>query len=682
MKKLLFVTFALAVGMTGFAQKGQQYIKAEKWQTAKANAHQHITDAPILTFAPNTGAPSQYRGDDFSGWSTMMTHYDIQTNSFVANRMQRFDDGTLGVTATWSQVGNYSDRGTGYNYYNGTEFLYDEFGGEPMPGRIETEKAGWPSYCQYGSEGEFVISHVNFGSSNACLTYYTREHKGEGEWQGPNYIPNPNLGAPAQNMTWPRVVTSGTNHEIIHVIGADQDDSNTADCYLYYSRSTDGENWTTTFLPTLEDWEKTLYSADDYAMASNGDIVAILLVTPYGHGYVIKSTDNGETWEKIKFWDNPYAGDWQNDPNTLFGGDINDFELYGPEIGSICIDNNGMVHCALSSHAYYHDELGFTYTYHYGRTCDGIFYWNESMGTLVAPEWTCPEDGYVMPSDPHNCFRMWWPTSESGDYITRNFESANLIGFVSPDDNFVNIDTDHILAGSYFQNCSTTPAICVDENGTVAVAYSSIDASREPYTGDATYYYRSVYVSFIEPDYVMGDATGEYSETPGDCYYEYVKLQDADAFMHSYDEAIYVNSITNTTNKEFWFSYQADDVPGLHSSSSATQSQATDNYIWVQKVVPNYVGLDESPAINPMTTTRVYPNPATEVLNIEVNASQASEMSINVFNLMGQKVMEKNVTINTGINTPSISTNDLNSGIYFVTVKANGFENTMKFIVK
>ena len=83
-----------------------------------------------------------------------------------------------------------------------------------------------------------------------------------------------------------------------------------------------------------------------------------------------------------------------------------------------------------------------------------------------------------------------------------------------------------------------------------------------------------------------------------------------------------------------------------------------------------------------MTAVRVYPNPASDVLNIEVNASQASEMSINVYNIMGQNVMSKTASINTGINRPSISTSELSSGIYFVTVKANGFENTMKFIVK
>ena len=86
--------------------------------------------------------------------------------------------------------------------------------------------------------------------------------------------------------------------------------------------------------------------------------------------------------------------------------------------------------------------------------------------------------------------------------------------------------------------------------------------------------------------------------------------------------------------------------------------------------------------MNPLTATRVYPNPVTDVLNIEVNASVNSELSISIYNIMGQNVMNKNVNIGTGINCPSISTAELNSGVYFVTVKANGFENTMKFIVK
>lgn len=680
MKKVLFTALAIAVALSGFAQKkGQERVKAEKPLSAKADISalgKNFDEAPAFDFVPTASAPRNIKGDDYGGWQTMMTHYDLQTNKLLGNRMYRFSDGTLGVTATWSQQSNNNDRGTGYDYYDGSAFLYEEEG-TPVSARIESMKTGWPSYTQYGPDGEFLISHT--GTS---LVYYTREKKGEGEWQGPNDIPNPDfLGAPSFELTWPRVVTTGPNHDILHVVSAASDD----DVYLYYSRSTDGENWTTSFIPTLEDWEQTLYSADSYVMAANGNTVAIMLLSVYGHGYIIKSTDNGQTWTKTKFWDNPYAGDWDTDESTLFGSTdevtIDDTEQYGPELGNICIDDNGMVHAAFSGHKYAHVELGTSYTYWYGRTLDGIFYWNENMGTMQGPEWTCPDDGYVIPSDPHNICRMWWPTDETGEYITRNWESANLIGFVTPDDNFSNISNDNIE--TYFQSPASMPTICVDNNGTVAVAYSVIDPTRELST-IGNKYMRSIMVAFIEPGYVMGDATGEYTDIPGNCYYEYVKLQDTDDFMHSYDEAIYVICPTNTADGEFWFGYQADDTPGTYSGSGGTQTAPTDNYIWVHKVVPDYPGLNvgENNAVNPMTTTRVYPNPATDQLNIEVNASQASEMSIGVYNIMGQNVMNQTMSITTGMNTKPIDISELNSGIYFVTVKANGFENTMKFIVK
>ena len=681
MKKVLLTTLAIAVAMAGFAQKGQERVKAEQPRSAKADisAIGKFEVAPALNFAPTAGVPSRVVGDDYTGYQTMKTYYDLQTNKMVTNRMYRFEDGTLGVTATWSQQSNFNDRGTGYDYYNGTNFIFEEDSDElpAVTARIESMRTGWPTYCQFGPKGEVVFAHTSNG-----LVYYTRENKGEGAWQGPNEIPNPvGLGAPAYTMAWPRAASSGPDHSILHVIAADSDDD--SNIWLYYNRSTDGENWTTTFYPEIEDWEKNLYNADSYAIAANGDNVAILILSIYGHGYVIKSTDNGETWTKIKFWDNPYAQyDWSTDENSLFGGDYSDIDQYGPELGSICIDNDGIVHCAFSGHKYAHQELGTSYTYYYGRTLDGIFYWNETMGTLQGPEWVCPDDGTVIPSDPHNICRMWWPTDATGEYITRNWESANLIGFITPDDNFSTMEADNMLVSGYFQSCSASPAICVDEKGTVAIAYSVMDGGREM-SNDGKYL-RSIVVAFIEPGYVMGDATGEYTDIPGNCYYEYVKLQNADEFLHSYDEAIYPICPTNTTDKEFWFGYQADDTPGLFAGSNAAQTAPTDNYIWVQKVIPDYpdVNVSEHAAINPMTATRVYPNPATDVLNIEVNASQASEMSISVFNIMGQNVMNQTVSINTGINTRPVSISELNSGVYFVTVKANGFENTMKFIVK
>ena len=682
MKKVLFVTLALAIGMTGFAQTKNLPVKAEKKMTGKASiykkAFKGIEDAPSMEFSHSQAAPvnSSKDAEYLVDHQTMLTHYDLQANGFVANRMHRFEDGTVGIVATYAQASNYSDRGTGYNYYNGSEFLWD-CEENPIPGRIEGMKTGWPCYAQYGDKGEMIIAHQAIDDVTTVLNIYTRENKGEGEWQGPITLPNPEALCPVHMMTWPKLATSGANHDIIHILAADQDSDNLGDTYLFYTRSTDGENWTTTFIPTLEEWETKAYSSDYYALAANGDHVAILLVGDVmAHTYVIKSDDNGETWKQIEVWHNPYGGlDWENDEASVFGCEDCDIYCTGPETGAIAIDNNGMVHCAFSAHEFYHDELGTSYTFAHGKGVDGIFYWNESMGPIEAPEFTCPEDGYVMPSDPHNAFRLWWPAGDpsTNEYIVRNLENphAIVVGMVDPEF-FSDMDNDKIYCEqdyySFFQGASVCPAICIDESGAIAIAYSSIDYERVAENGK---YSRSIYVSYIEAPYHVGDHYGEWTDDPGDVWMLEAKLQEADDFMHTYDEALWPFCPQNTTNMEFWFGYQADDTPGLLIPTGHSQSTATDNNIWATMLNPNLEGLNvEENAVASNTKMELYPNPAVNQLNVRLE----NNAEISIYNIMGQNVL--NMQGVKGVNT--INVNDLNSGVYFISAGTV----TQKFIVK
>ena len=676
MKRILSLSLILALGMTGFAQTKSQVVKAPVKKVGTANVYKSAMGkdvaAEAIQFTQNPAIPSsQYRYGSLEEFETMTTNYDLQSNGYVANRMARFEDGSVGVVATWSvNTPSFPDRGTGYNFYDGSSF------GDQPSARVEMEKTGWPAYAQYGPDGEIVVAHTGTN-----LVFYTREHKGQGEWVR-GEIPNPNVGSPAQEMTWPRVVTSGPDHSIIHALGCDQDANALANSYVYYCRSTDGGNtWDVNYLPAIDESEHTCWGSDYYAMAANGNTVAILLTGDImANTYVLKSQDNGETWEKILVWDNPYAGlDWENDPASLFGEDN---VMYGPSTGALCIDNDGMVHVALNAFEYYHGELGTSYNFYYGFGVDGIFYWNEEMydgGPFQDMGWTCPEDGAVIEPNQHNALRMWWPTSGSGDYITRNFEKP-LIGFVNPEytstwDNNMYYYNDYY---SYFMGCSALPAICVDESGTVAIAYSCPDPSREP--SGTNNYYRAVFVSYVEAPYTIGDYYQEWTEEKGCFLYNEDYLQGD--FMHMMEECVALSSIQNTTDLEFWVSYQGDELCGFAVGNTATQGDYTDNIVWAMKVVPNYEGAGIEEAVNPLTNVRVYPNPVQDVLNIEVNASQASEMSIAIYNITGQKVMETSTTISTGINAPAVNVSNLNSGIYFATVKANGFENTVKFIVK
>ncbi len=67
----------------------------------------------------------------------------------------------------------------------------------------------------------------------------------------------------------------------------------------------------------------------------------------------------------------------------------------------------------------------------------------------------------------------------------------------------------------------------------------------------------------------------------------------------------------------------------------------------------------------------IYPNPADDYANIQFTLSSNSHVEINIINLNGQKLITKNFNnLNEGIQTIQITTNNLKSGIYIVSIKS------------
>ncbi len=656
----------LAMGLTAFAQNK---IQAPVMKQGKADKVRVMAGKEISTEADRCDLTLKNRPVVMNRWGDNLeqdvfyTTYDLQSNSYVGNRMWAFDDGTLGATATFSHLtSGYGDRGTGYNYFDGNSW------GEQPNSRVESIKTGWPSYAQYGDNGEIMVAHT--GSN---LVYKIRETKGVGEWSEEKTIPNPDLGLPTEFMTWPRVTTTGPHHNIIHVIAADQADGDNTITPSFYARSTDGENWTVTQIPLTADYDIYAWSADDYCIAGNGNTVAILLTASLSTStFVIKSDDNGETWEKIVVWQNPYEGhDWATDPESVFTD-----TLFAPEHGTIAVDKNGKVHCAFSVKEIIHDTIGTSYTFWQGFGVDGIRYWNEDMGPIVdreRPEYEGMFGDHFTHANQHHALKLWWPVPDDPGYIQRDLD-APWVGFISSltDADGNDISNDKIYSASdyynYWMGCSAHPAICIDDDGIIAVAYDSPDLMRVLY--DETYYYRSVYVTYID------------TEGGLDIHYFQDNLCDEVQIMHMMDECINVSAAPNTKNNQFWFSYTADGVPGLSSLTNVGTHDVHENLFYVTRITPQYDGMKVKEVVNPINVATVYPNPVESELFIDVNACQASDMNIAVYNITGQKVLESNAHINAGISKPSINVSSLSSGIYFVTLSANGFEETLKFVVK
>ena len=262
MKKVLFVTLALAVGMTGFAQKNlNNPAKNYSVTVEKPSALRTIdgSAAQGIQFNMVEHMVNANREGEYEEFCTMTTNYDLQSNSAVGNRMTSWPDGTVANVATWdhSNTTSFPDRGAGYNFYDGSSF-----GDEPEV-RQEPMKSGWPSIVACG-EGELLASHAT------GVNVYYRPQKGQGEWTLLKNWGN-DYGAP----TWPRIVCSGPNDEYIHVVMCKQISvGDSYDNHVYYTRSTDrGETWSELVdLPLIDNDEngeyRNQFSADEIGRAS------------------------------------------------------------------------------------------------------------------------------------------------------------------------------------------------------------------------------------------------------------------------------------------------------------------------------------------------------------------------------------------------------------------------------
>lgn len=690
MKKVLLLSLGLVMGLGAFAQ--QAAVKRSLPAPVKATYEKKALGNDVVKGTANfltrgTQSVVVNEGVDFMDAESIYTTYDLQSNSFLANRMYQAKNGNVAVTTTMSRDefdANFLDRGTGYNFAKGGKV--GKWGDVPST-RIEADatgvdiRTGWPSIAPYGEEGEILVNH---GHKNG-LSYYIREKAGFGEWDGPHAIPNPEdvdeiVKGQGNTLSWARIVTTGENNDVLHVFAAASGDSSVAQ---YYLRTSDLENWTIDFSPLqMDDLHIDFYAADDYAVSANGENIAVVYCAGFGsHVMVYESNDAGLTWTSRMVWESPLHGlDWETDEASLITG------LYGATQASVAIGRDGVTHVALGVGLYDHKALGWSYSLYPGIWTDGVAYWNDTTSwgdfeivegdTVYVPSpLRSPQDDSLK-----HALRLWWP-SPTDPENSISMDVTNFCAWMPPHEtngyNEFDLTCQYTgvveqgVAGDYMVLFGLTayPSIAVDPAGNLAIAYSSPDMNRAKYQGQ--YYMRSIFVNYKPAD------SAYWWQMP----VIYRNLYED--FIHTGDEATFITAVSTPVNEnEFWFSCLSDDTPGFHTGTYTSQSNISTSIVNVFKFNPTGELTDEEEAIGLNETINpvynIFPNPASEYVCI--SSSMDANATVTFSNIAGQTVKVVNTNLTTGDNT--IFVNDLTSGVYFCTVKANGFSHTTKVVVK
>ena len=622
MKKLLL--FALALGFIGTSMAQVRQYQPKAWyKTVTATDKMATIDQELNFTGEINPMVANDRGADIVVGETW---YDLQSNSSMANRIYAFDDGTIATTWTRGMTPtSYADRGTGYNYFDGSAW------GAYPDERIEDERVGWPSIAPYGANGEIVVAHM--GSNG--LKFSWRENKGEGDW---NYF---TLAGPAEqpDLLWPRMITSGENHDVIHVIAC----AGNAVVYedlqmaLLYSRSTDGgQTWDpeNVILEGLGSDYTSGWGGDDYAWAQPvGETLAFVAFGGVADGVMMKSTDGGDNWERTTFYESP-------DP--FFNGDSGDLPQCGGGDGynAVAIDDEGMVHVAFGRQIHM-DDTPDDASWSYYPYSDGLVYWNESMPALD----TAAIQADILPAD--------WTTMNL-------YQSGNLAAWTQDngEDTLVGIAT-------YYASLTSMPQIVTsrDENGVKIVQV----------------FYSAVSVGFDNSENNFRHIWGRYTE--GDGRFSDFVDYTGDVF-HIFSECVFPSAAQQVVDGKYHILYQTDNMPGnsLQPSDAPSHDPVLNNIVYLP-VSPLSVNVNENTASS-LEISQNYPNPFNGQTFVQVTLNESSPVSMEVYTVTGQKVAMNDYGYKTaGTHTISIDGSQLTTGIYFYTVTAGENQVTRKMMV-
>ncbi len=369
MKKIITFGLAFLLSVGVFAQKDitpvkknaviQKAVKGVQPYQAKNVKFKYLSDNKDIPTSTPIG----------------LTNYDLQSNAAVAKRFLNFGNNTR--SATWIQyqgstLPSAPQRGSGYAYYDGSQWQYAEMtGNKTVEG---SQRAGWPAMMTNGTE-EFVVSH--YRAAGGLFGHYQTIGAAGNNWSS-----NDLTGGP-ESMLWPRAASAGEYYYVIAVDDYSQDGSNPIEG-LHFYRSTDhGQTWSYEgMMPGFTDHYAN-GSGDIYAIDAYDSIVAVAYFADYGDLLVWKSTDYGETWDTVYT-----VNDFPVDQYSFTGGQILDMDHNGTadtvmstdNTGDIIIDDNGKIHLVFSRMRYLDEDAGDDGAFSYFPYTDWLLYWNEDMG--------------------------------------------------------------------------------------------------------------------------------------------------------------------------------------------------------------------------------------------------------------------------------------------------------------
>ncbi|MBS1634785.1 MAG: T9SS type A sorting domain-containing protein [Bacteroidetes bacterium] len=644
MKKQILLSASVVFSSMMFAQQAKLAKIPANLANRTAIRLNKTTEVPTTPGVATTTKSQNVPNKKISAFSEAIvghTYYDLQSNSSVCDRIVVNADGT--IATVWTMDANsgtspaYAQRGTGYNYFNGTAW-----GAIPTV-RVESQRTGWPQIYNSPSGKEVFLSH---NTAASLLQVTTRATKGTGTWaESTTAIPTATTGG----NWWPRLVGSG---DTLHALSLTYPSAQGGAIYqgldgaVVYSRSKDaGITWDiTNVVPTgMTSATFKKFGGDSYAIACHGSTVAIVAGSEGQDLVMTKSTDGGNTWNSTTILKFPITN-W--DPATqtsdVNGDNVADTITTNDGTYAVTVAPDGKVYVFYGRMRILQTTPQTNGSYSYFPYTDGLLFWKEAFGT-----------------------------DTGGVVITGALDLNNngTLDLPTP------ANTGDLPFGTFGNSISSMASTAVDASGTIYLSYSAIVENLISVTNTS---------KVVRHVYIMKSTDGGATWT-NPC--DIVPNDPSTPY-----EGVFC-SMAKRIDGNVHLLYQRDYTPGYGVPPSSGTNPDADNVDQINDLVyykistadvgvacaVTDVGVHENNSS--VSTLNAYPNPAANAATIEVSLKQNSKLDITIMNNMGQVVYTTHVDGTSGVNKVDVNLNNLSSGVYFYTVTAENSKPVSKKLV-
>lgn len=229
-------------------------------------------------------------------------------------------------------------------------------------------------------------------------------------------------------------------------------------------------------------------------------------------------------------------------------------------------------------------------------------------------------------------------------------------------------DNNEILQGARYGNTAlvTMPVAAIDDDGNIFLIYTAPVETAVSIINNENF--RDVYVTYSKDNGQTWANAQNISKNP-------------------FAEDVFA-TVGKRVDNYLHLTFQEDEFPGTEVQNQDDPSENSIYYVKVpvDDILNDLIGAFTRPISikenNFSLNMSVYPNPVSKEANISLTLENRTKVNIELFNVVGQKVIETTKNLNAGNQNIKLNTHNLDSGIYMLKISVNGNSSTQRLIVE